>query len=605
MSIPEMADPGASERPGDEPSPAGRLVSVNVGLPRDVPWHGRTVHTAVWKHPVAGSHTVRTLNIDGDEQGDLAGHGGPHRAVLVYQLDSYRYWTGHLGRDDLSPGSFGENFTVDGLPDDEVCIGDRYRIGGAIFEVSQPRVTCYRVGMRLAEPELPSLLISHRRPGFYVRVVQEGVVRAGDAIVKVRSGEQSMTVAEIDGLLYLPGHDRSDLARALRIGALSPGWQQSFTAMLSNDGRAGGNVGLVDAATTAPVAWPGFRPLRVVSAQRESDTVLSLLMASPDGRLLPGARPGQFVAVRLSVPGSPPIVRSYSLSGPPDAGTYRISVKRETRGVASTFVTTHPLVDQTVEVAAPRGGFTLQDGADPVLLISAGIGVTPVLAMLHALVASASTREVWWIHGARSSAEHPFAAEVAGLLARLPHAHSEICYSAPLPGDDLGRDFTRRGRVDADLLRRLPIPRDAHAYVCGPVPFMDDMRITLTDLLGDLGRVASETFGARAAITPGIATAPAVPPHPPAGPPGAGPAVTFARTGLRVPWRRDMASLLELAEACDVPTRWSCRTGVCHTCETGLLSGTVAYRPVPVDAAADGNALLCCATPTADLVLDL
>ena len=163
----------------------GRLVSVNVGIPRDVVWQGRTVHTAVWKDPVDGPRMVRRLNVDGDGQGDLGGHGGEQRAVFVYQLDSYRHWEGELGRDDFVPGQFGENFTVEGLPDDEVCIGDRYRIGGAVFEVSQPRVTCFRVGIRMDEPRMPALLVSHRRPGFYLRVLTEGEVRAGDEIVKV------------------------------------------------------------------------------------------------------------------------------------------------------------------------------------------------------------------------------------------------------------------------------------------------------------------------------------------------------------------------------------------------------------------------------------
>src|SRR5690349_8615781 len=214
-------------RAGSEPRgyPMAILHALNVGLPKDVAWHGRTVHTGVWKEPVTGPRTARRLNIDGDGQGDLGGHGGEQRAVLVYQLDSYRHWAEVLGRDDLGPGSFGENFTVDGLPDDEVCIGDRYRIGEALFEVSQPRVTCYRVGIRLAEPTLPALLVSHHRPGFYLRVVEEGRVQAGDEIVRVATGPQAMTVAEIDALLYLPGHPRRQLERALRIPALSPGWQ--------------------------------------------------------------------------------------------------------------------------------------------------------------------------------------------------------------------------------------------------------------------------------------------------------------------------------------------------------------------------------------------
>src|ERR1700750_837051 len=151
--------------------PAGTLLSVNVGLPQDVSWHGRTVHTAVWKRPADGPLMVRRLNIEGDGQGDLAGHGGEHRAVYVYQIDSYRYWQKELGRNDFTYGQFGENFTVDGLPDDEVCIGDRYRIGSALFEVSQPRVTCYRLGIRMSVPEMAALLVARGRPGFYLRVL--------------------------------------------------------------------------------------------------------------------------------------------------------------------------------------------------------------------------------------------------------------------------------------------------------------------------------------------------------------------------------------------------------------------------------------------------
>src|SRR3954464_12035208 len=122
----------------------GHLLSVNVGLPRDVTWQDKTVHTGIWKTPVEGPRTVRHLNIDGDGQGDLSGHGGEQRAGLIYQIASYHYWQKQLNRSELSFGQFGENLTVDGLADDEVCIGDRYRMGTALFEVTQPRVTCYR-----------------------------------------------------------------------------------------------------------------------------------------------------------------------------------------------------------------------------------------------------------------------------------------------------------------------------------------------------------------------------------------------------------------------------------------------------------------------------
>jgi MOSC domain-containing protein YiiM len=209
-----------------------RLLSLNVGMPKDVPWQGRTVHTGIFKYPVDGPRIVRRLNVDGDGQGDLAGHGGEIRAVLVYQRESYEYWRRHLGRDDLEYGRFGENFTVDGLPDDEVCIGDRYRIGEAEFEVTQPRVTCFRVGMSLGEPAMPALMVAHHRPGFYFRVIKEGMVRAGDEIVRTRVGPHRMSVAAVDALLYLPDRDPSQLRTAVDIPALSPGWQGSFRDLL-------------------------------------------------------------------------------------------------------------------------------------------------------------------------------------------------------------------------------------------------------------------------------------------------------------------------------------------------------------------------------------
>jgi ferredoxin-NADP reductase/MOSC domain-containing protein YiiM len=592
--------------PADEPSQVGRLIAVNVGLPQDVSWRGRFVHTGVWKHSVDGPQMVRTLNIDGDGQGDLGGHGGPHRAVLVYQLASYEYWRTQLGRSDLEYGQFGENFTVEGLSDDEVCIGDQYEIGSALFEVSQPRVTCYRVGMRLGEARLPALLVSHRRPGFYLRVLREGVVRAGDPIDKVAAGPGRMTVSDIDALLYLPGHEREAMGRALGIGALSPGWKSSFASMLAQREGTTGNVGLTEAAGAPPVAWPGFRPMRVVSLHPESDTVLSIRLAGVDGLPLPPARAGQFVVIRMSLGDSgSTATRSYSLSSVPGSPEYRVSVKREPGGSVSGFVHTRLRPDALIDVAAPRGDFLLREGTNPVLLISAGIGATPVLTMLSALAANRSGRQVWWLHGTRNSVEHAFAKEVRGLLARLLNAKGAICYSAPLPTDQLGTDYTHRGRLNSDLLARLGLPLGASAYLCGPRAFMDDITSALLDLGLEPAQVRTEAFGAGQAITPGISATPTIAPHPPGGQAGTGPRVTFTRSGLTVPWRQDETSLLEFAEACDVPTRWSCRTGICHTCEVGLLTGSVTYDPPPIDLPAVGNILLCCSTPTEDLAVDL
>ena len=585
----------------------GRLLSVNVGLPRDVSWQDKTVHTGIWKMPVQGPRMVRRLNIDGDGQGDLAGHGGEHRAVLVYQQDSYRYWEKQLGRTGLAYGELGENFTVDGLPDAEVCIGDRYRIGAALFEVTQPRVTCYRAGIRLNEPAMAALLVKHGRPGFYLRVLEEGEVEAGDEITRVAAGPEQMSVAEIDALLYLPGHPRDRLQRALRIPALSAGWRRSFEALLKQaptDGGASGNAGL-SAASGPPPAWRGFRPLRVSRKTRETSNVTSLVLEPQDGQPLAPALPGQFIVLRLGPTSAPALMRSYSLSGEPRAPYYRVSVKREAHGVAGAYIDDELKVGDTVQTSAARGSFTLRPGDTPVILLSAGIGVTPVLAMLHALAAEASPREIWWLYGTRNGREHPFAEEARGLLAALPHRHSHIAYSAPDPADRPNVDFDARGHLDMQALQKLNLPRDGDFYICGPAAFMSDLTAGLAALGIVRDRIHTELFGAGPSVTPGVVASKRRPPHLPAENAGTGALVSFARSGLSVRWGPAFRNLLELAEACDVPVRWSCRTGVCHTCETALVAGTVGYQPDPVDAPADGNVLICCAQPEGDIVIDL
>ena len=334
-----------------------------------------------------------------------------------------------------------------------------------------------------------------------------------------------------------------------------------------------------------------------------------------------------------------------------------------------------------LDVAAPRGDFVLTDARNPVLLISAGIGVTPVLAMLHQLAATASARDVWWIHTARDATQHPFADEAHRLLGSLPRAHEQIFYTAGQPVDHpctqsavLSADQTsvpaeqtvdpddpaepahdvagltdnpasqiavvadsRADDHDADraahsashpstppggtevlpsaavsigrptlaTLAGLRIPVDAIAYICGPATFMSAMRDACLDLGITGDRIHTELFGARSAINPGVTDARSIPPHQPPGVPGTGPQITFARSGLTVRWSRRHRSLLELADSCDVPTRWSCRTGVCHTCVTPIISGEITYDPDPLELPDRGQMLICCAQPTSDVVVDL
>ncbi len=584
------------------------LLSVNVGMPQNVAWQGMNVYTSVWKRQVNGPRLVRWLNIDGDAQGDLAGHGGEHRAVFVYQIDSYSYWQRELGRNDFTYGQFGENFTVDGLSDREVCIGDRYRIGSALFEVTQPRVTCYRVGIRMNEPRMAALLTSQGRPGFYFRVLQEGKVEAGDEIVQVREGPERMSILEVNALLYLPGHPRCQLERALRIPALSQGWRGSFQALLIQEQKTGATAGNPGLAPTSgpPPAWPGFRPLRVSDKVRESENVISLVLESADGLPLKAALPGQFVVLRLRLARSTPaLTRTYSLSGEPSARCYRVSIKREPHGVAGAYIDEKVQIGGVLDVSAPRGNFTLQPGDGPAVFLSAGIGATPVMAMLHALAAEASPREVWWLYGARRGREHPFAREARALLKALPHGHSHIRYSAPDPEDKPGVDFDAHGRLDLGVLQELEVPHNADFFICGPSAFINDFAARLAAWGIPKGRIHTELFGSAPSMTPGVAASSHAPPHLPAGSPGTGPLVSFARSGMNVPWNPVFKSLLELAEACNIPTRWACRTGVCHTCETGLVSGSIAYWPDPIEPPAEGNALICCSRPQGDVVIDL
>ena len=583
-----------------------RLLSVNVGLPREVTWKGKTVRTAVWKFPGTERRMARKLNIDGDAQGDLVGHGGEQRAVFVYQMDSYHYWERFLGRNDFSFGQFGENFTVEGLLDGEVCIGDRYRIGEAIFEVTQPRVTCYRIGIRMNEPRMPALLVSHRKPGFYFRVLQEGEVGPGDDIAKVADGPEQITVAEMDGLLYLPGHSREQVERALRIPALSKGWQGSFQAILKRESSAqtiAGNPGLAN-EEQAP-AWPGFRQMRVAHIHKESNSVTSFTLVSIEGQPLPVAQPGQFVVLRLQVARDQlPALRSYSLSDLPVADHFRISVKSESKGIGSSFLHNRVQEGDVLDVSAPRGIFTLRRGERPVVLLSAGVGATPVMSMLHALAAEASQREVWWIYGARNRQEHPFAEESRSLLKQLPRGRSHILYSSPAATDQVGVDFDTSGHIAVALLEKIGVPGNSDFYLCGPSAFLQSMREGLQSWGVPSEDVHVEIFGALEAITPGMAQIHHTP-HQPQGPAGHGPSVEFARSGITAMWDPKFASLLDLAEACDIPVRWSCRTGVCHTCMTGLISGSIAYQPEPLERPAPGNLLICCSQPSANVTIDL
>jgi ferredoxin-NADP reductase len=438
--------------------------------------------------------------------------------------------------------------------------------------VTQPRVTCYRVGIRMNEPQMPALLVSHGRPGFYFRVLEEGQVGAGDEISKVKAGPEQMTVAEI-----LAGSPEERVGTSVA----HPGIERRLENFVRRAARPGterrrNNRQPRPRAIGGPAGGMArdFRPLRVSQKMRESSNVTSLVLEPVDGQPLTAALAGQFIVLRLRPsPDAPVLLRSYSLSGEPSAERYRISVKREPHGAAGTYIDTRVQAGNFLEVSAPRGSFTLQQGDGPVVLVGAGIGATPVLAMLYALAAGRSPREVWWIHGARNSSEHPFAAEARMLLRVLRAGRSQICYSAPRSSDRPAVDFDRVGHVDAHLFDERGIPRDADFYICGPAAFMTGLVADLTGRGVAPDRLHTENFGSGPSMTPGGRR---------------GPAATAASAGGSLIIRHWAACILYAQQShCPLgfripqpararrglrrAARWSCRTGVCHNCETGLI----------------------------------
>ncbi len=211
-----------------------KIISINVGLPREIMWHGRAVKTSIWKKPVDGRVHVATLNLDGDQQSDLSVHGGVDKAVYVYPGEHYAFWQSELPGVNLGWGAFGENFTSEGLLEGQVQIGDRFRIGSAEFIVTQPRMPCFKLGIRFNHPDLPKRFLQSKRSGFYLAVQREGEVEAGDAIELMARAESGLTILDITNLYALDSQSQDLLRRATELPALPESWKDYFRKRLWN-----------------------------------------------------------------------------------------------------------------------------------------------------------------------------------------------------------------------------------------------------------------------------------------------------------------------------------------------------------------------------------
>ncbi len=591
------------EAPVPEPGPPMRLRSVNVSMPRDVPHDGKTVTTGIFKEQVEGRVMLRRLNLEGDGQADLWGHGGAFRAVYAYSQENYEYWAGELGRDDFTIGQFGENFTVEGMPDDEICIGDVFRIGGALVEVTQPRIPCHKLALKFGVDGFQNRFLESGRVGFYLRVLEEGEVGAGDDIVLVKRDSARMTVEAVSNLLFFDKENLERTEKALHIPALSHGWKGSFADRLAK-------------AKTVAGGRPGFRPFTVERKERESETITSFYLVPEDGAPLADFLPGQFLTFELDIPGEDePVVRTYSLSDAPAADHYRVSIKREPApadrpelplGLSSNYFHDHVDAGTTLRASPPRGKFHLDpDGERAVVLLSAGVGLTPMISMLNAIVNSGSSRPVWFIHGARNGREHAMGTHIRRLTRENENVHLHTCYSRPDGDDAEGSDFDSRGFVSIDVLKQV-LPFDNYDfYLCGPPAFMRSLYCGLLSLGIVEERIHYEFFG------PGSILQDEARPVQQTVVPAAeaelagGIQVTFARSGLTAAWDPDCESILELAERHGLDPKYSCRSGICQTCLCPITEGEVEYVEEPLDEPDEGSVLICCAKPKSDLVIEV
>ena len=582
---------------------SAKIVSINVSESKEIMHNNKSVMTGIFKTPVEGQVLLRRLNLEGDGQADLWGHGGAFRAVYVYSVENYDYWRRELGRDAFSYGQFGENFTVEGMLDDDIHIGDVFQIGGALVEVSQPRIPCYKLAIKMGIDNFQNRFLESGRVGFYFRVLEEGEVSVGDTFQLVSRDPNGMSVREISDLLFFNTEDLEGTRKALFIPALAHGWKGSFVERLAK-------------ADVSTETAKGFRNFVIQQKQAESETITSFYLVPTDGAPLAPYLPGQFLTFELTIPGQPkPVMRTYSLSDSPGHDYYRVSIKRQPSphdqpdllpGLASNYFHDHVDVGTILRVGPPRGRFHLDlESNRTVVLLSGGVGLTPLISMMNAIVESGSGRRVWFIHGTRNGREHAMGAHVRRLAQENDNVNLHIRYSAPTPNDALARDYHSQGHIDIALLKQLLPLDDYEFYLCGPPSFMKSLYCGLLSLGLVESRIHYEFFGPGSALLEEAEPCGQAPIRSAQDELSGECEVTFARSGVTAPWDPNCETILDLAEHQGLSPPYSCRSGICRTCMCKLVEGEVEYLEEPLSAPDPGCVLLCVSRPKTKLVVEV
>lgn len=577
-----------------------RVLSLNVSPPIEVEYKGKKVTTGIFKQPVKGRRKVGKLNIEGDGQADLLAHGGEMRAIYVYSHDNYIYWEEQLGRNDMPMGQFGENLTVEGMLDHEVFIGDRYRIGTTLLEVTQPRVPCYKLAMKMEVDDFYSRILKSGRLGFYFRVLEEGDIGSGDEVVLVNRERYALDIKQINSLMYFDKNNFDGFRSALKVGALSPGWKSTFEDRLAKE-------------SVAKKEEENYQKFVVSRKVPETPQVTSFYLVREDGKPLEEYLPGQFLPIKLDIPGQyQSVYRTYTLSDAPSKEEYRLTIKRELApanvpnaypGTSSNFF--HDEVEPGSHILAttPRGKFYLnREKSNPVVLLSAGVGITPMMSMLNSLYREQTKLKIWFIHGARNGDDHIMKTYVSELSREFESLNVYYAYSKPSSSDTIQKDYHFEGRIDLSVIKEL-VEKDSDFYVCGPANFMQTIISGLDEWGVDHQHINYEFFGPSAGVLPKkiqekkrsdqvTQCCDEI-------------EVTFSKSDVKANWNPSFESILDFAESLGLTPDFSCRSGICQTCSCKIVDGEVEYVEDPLAEPDEGDALICCSIPKSNVTLEL
>ena len=559
-----------------------KLLNFSTGQIRTIYINGTAVQTAHVKTPIAEPWTI-------DENGAVGDRRAVHPdKIYAFARTGYGYWSERLGIDPGSwpDGFFGENLTIDALDETDVRIGDIFAIGDRVrLVVAGSRTPCAKLAWRLGQPRaFQRIFALSRHTGVYLGILETGVVRPGDVLRRIHHDPDMPSIADLCD--YVASHDPpplEPLQRLLAFAHLSPTIRLLLGAKLDAAERA---------AALVEGRWRGWRPFVIDDISEEAHDIRSVQLRPADGGPLCRPRPGQFVTARIDAGDGTQILRSWSVSSFAHAmDRYRLTVRKQS-GPGSNWL--HRAAPGTMlMLRAPAGRFVLDEGFRPVVLVAAGIGITPLLAMLHAHLLRPKGAAAYLFYGARSPAELAFRDELDALAAAHPHFHATYRYSRQADDAQAAGRVTPatviEGLADLHVMlegRRIDLPWfEADIYLCGPGAFCTEMREGFIALGANPDHLFTEQFVAVVAEDSDIEDA----------------QIRFVRSGLTVDWHAaDDLTLLDLAERAGLSVAHDCRSGACLTCKTRIVEGgATAVAP-------DGEALLCIGRPaTPELVLDL